>query len=158
MRAVTKPEGVRNQNGYSLTTGGRLLSIRPMVPPEFTLKISDKIPDEPRRNLESAVKCLEIGEHLAVAMLARRCVQASLKIKGIRDAAPLNMIHAARQQGVLSEMATKRAEAITFMGGKAAHPTDDPLLNAGESDATQGLQMVRRVLLELFDPGQLETI
>ena len=154
--ATTEPHWKHSRNGgYSFTTGGRLLSVQPVIPPELALRISDKIPHEVRRNLESAIRCLEIGEYQAVAMLCRRCVQTALKVKGIRDAAPIRMIHAAHQQGVLSELANKQADAVTFMGGKAAHPTDDTLLDVKESDVRQGLQMVRRVLLELFDPQRL---
>ena len=63
-------------------SGGRLLSIEPAVPPELILVDSRKIPGEPRWNLESAVRCLEIEEFTAAAMLCRRCVQSALKIKG----------------------------------------------------------------------------
>lgn len=135
--------------------GGRLLSIEPTVPPELILGVSRKIPDEPRQALESAVRCLEIGELTAAAMLCRRCVQSALKIKGIPDGTPLRMIHIAHAKETLTELAKKQAEAITFMGNKAAHPQDDPLLNLADSDIRQGLQMLRRILLEIFDPDQL---
>ena len=135
--------------------GGRLLSIVPTVPPELILGISRKIPDAPRQDLDSAVKCLEISEFTASAILCRRCVQAALKIRGIPDNRPMRMIHIAHAQGMLSEIAKRQAEAVTFMGDKAAHPQNDPLLNLSESDIKQGLQMVRRILLELFDPDQL---
>ena len=134
------------------------MSIEPVVPPELVVGSSDKIPDGPRHDLESAVRCLEIGEFLATAMLCRRCVQSALKMKGIREDTPSKMINIARQQNVLSELAKKQSDAVTFMGNKAAHATDDPLLNLVESDVRQGLQMVRRILLELFDPDQLDVV
>ena len=68
------------------------------------------------------------------------------------------MINIARQRGTLSELAKKQSDAVTFMGNKAAHPPDDPLLKLVESDIRQGLQMVRRILLELFDPDQLAVV
>ena len=138
--------------------GGRLLSIEPAVPPELILADSSKIPNEPRRNLESAVRCLEIEEFTAAAMLCRRCVQSALKIKGVPEGTPSKMINIARQQGTLSELAKKQSDAVTFMGNKAAHPHDDPMLNLADSDVRQGLQMVRRILLELFDPDQLAVV
>ena len=144
--------------GRSVTTGGRLLSIEPVVPTEIVVGDSDKIPDGPRQDLESAVRCLEIGEFRATAMLCRRCVQSALKIKGIPENGPSKMINTARQRGTLSELARRQSDAVTFMGDKAAHPLDDPLLNLVESDARQGLRMVRRVLLELFEPDQLAVV
>ena len=146
------------KDGHSLTTGGRLLSIEPVVPPELIVGGSEKIPDGPQQDLESAVRCLEIGEYRATAMLCRRCIQSALKIKGIPEDSPSRMINIARQRGTLTELAKKQSDAVTFMGGKAAHPEDDPLLNLAESDIRQGLQMVRRILLELFDPDQLSVV
>ena len=146
------------RSGSSLTVGGRILSIEPVVPPELVVGSSDKIPDGPRQDLESAVKCLEIREFLATAMLCRRCVQSALTIKGVPEGTPSRMINVAHQQGMLSELAKKQSDAVTFMGNKAAHATDDPLLNLVESDVRQGLQMVRRILLELFDPDQLTVV
>ena len=146
------------RNELLLTAGGRLLSIQPVVPTELVIGYTDKIPDGPRQDLESAVKCLEIGELRATAMLCRRCVQSALKTKGIPEDTPSRMINIARQRGTLSESAKKQSDAVTFMGNKAAHPLDDPLLNLAESDIRQGLQMVRRILLELFDPDQLTVV
>ena len=59
---------------------------------------------------------------------------------------------------MISDLAHKQSEAVTFMGNKSAHPNDDELLDVGESDARQGLQMVRRVLLELYDQDKLAAI
>ena len=146
------------RGGRYLTPGGRLLSIEPVVSPELVVGYSREIPDGPRQDLESAVRCLEIGEFRASAMLCRRCVQSALKIKGIPEDAPSKMINIARQRGTLSELAKKQSDAVTFMGDKAAHPLDDPLLELGQSDIRQGLQMVRRILLELFDPDQLALV
>ncbi len=53
---------------------------------------------------------------------------------------------------------TKQSDSVTFMGNKAAHPHDDPMLDLADSDVRQGLQMVRRILLELFDPDQLAVV
>ena len=72
------------RRGRSLTPGGRLLSIEPVVPAELVVGDSAKIPDGPRQDLESAVRCLEIGEFRATAMLCRRCVQSALKIREYR--------------------------------------------------------------------------
>ena len=118
------------RGGRPLTPGGLLLSIEPVVPTDLVLGDSDKIPDGPRHDLESAVRCLEIGQFQATAMLCRRCVQSALKTKGIPEDAPSRMIDIARQQGTLSELANKQSDAVTFMGNKAAHPLDDPLLNS----------------------------
>ena len=144
--------------GHSHTAGGRLLSIEPVVPSELVLSGWEKIPDGPRQDLESAVRRLELGEFQATAMLCRRCVQSALKTKRIPEDAPSQMISIARQRGTLSELAKKQSDAVTFMGHKAAHPLEDPLLNLVESDIRQGLQMVRRILLELFDPDQLAVV
>ena len=65
------------------------------------------------------------------------------------------MLNIAKDQGLISEMAYKQADAIKFMGNKSAHPIDDDLLNVGESDVRQGLQMARRVLLEVYDKDKL---
>ena len=138
--------------------GGRLLSIEPAVPPELILADSPKIPDEPRQDLESAVRCLEIEEFKAAAVLCRSCVQSALKIRGIPEGAPSRMINIARQREVISELAKKQSDAVTFMGNKAAHPQDDPMLNLLGADIRQGLQMVRRILLELFDPDQVAVV
>ena len=146
------------RGGRSLTAGGRLLSIEPVVSPELVVGGFEKIPDGPRQDLESAVRCFEIGEYRATAMLCRRCIQSALKFKGIPEDTPSRMINIARQRGRLTELAKKQSDAVTFMGGKAAHPDDDPLLNLVESDIRQGLQMVRRILLELFDPDQLSVV
>lgn len=156
-RTVATTEPVY-QGGHLRTPGGRLLSIKPIVPTEVVV-VGDtrKIPDGPRQDLESAIKCLEIGELRATAVLSRRCVQSALRIQGIPEDSPSKMINLARQRGTLSELAKRQSDAVTFMGGKAAHPQSDPLLNLVESDIRQGLQMVRRVLLELFDPDQLNT-
>lgn len=137
------------------TSGGRLLSIKPVVPVELVLGISKKIPAELRQDLDSAVRCFEIEEYRATAMLSRRCIQSALKNRGIPESTPSRMVNIARQQGVLSELAKKQSDAVTFMGNKAAHPQDDPLLDLSKSDVVQGLQMVRRILLELFDPDRL---
>ena len=144
--------------GRQQTAGGRPLSVKPVVPTELTMGYSDNIPDGPRQDLESAVRCLEIGEFLATAMLCRRSVQSALKLRGIPEDTPSRMINKARQQGTLSELAKRQSDAVTFMGNKAAHPLEDPLLNVVESDVRQGLQMVRRILLELFDPDQLAVV
>ena len=153
--ATSKPV---SSGSRSRLSGGRLLSIEPIVPVELAMRGSDKIPDGPRQDLESAVRCLEIREFRATAMLCRRCIQSALKTKGIPEDTPSKMINAAHQQGALSELAKKQSDAVTFMGNKAAHPLDDPLLNLVESDTRQGLQMVRRILLELFDPDQLTIV
>ncbi len=152
---VTKPVASRLR---SPIYGGRLLSIEPAVSPELILDASRKIPDGPRRDLESAVRCLEIQEFIASAMLARRCIQSALKIKGIPEGTPSRMINIARQNETISELAKKQSDAITFMGNKAAHPQDDPMLNLSGADIRQGLQMVRRILLELFDPDQIAVL
>ena len=107
--------------------GGRLLSIEPVVPTELALGISPKIPAELRQDLDSAIRCFEIGEHRATAMLCRRCIQSALKIQGVPEGSPTKMINIAKQQGVISEVAKKQSDAVTFMGNKAAHPQDDPL-------------------------------
>ena len=151
--AMSKPVW---ENGRLRIQGGRLLSIEPEVSGELTLSASDKIPDGPRQDLQSAVRCLEIREYLATAMLCRRCIQSALKLKGIPEDTPAKMINTARQQNMLSELARKQSDAVTFMGNKAAHPHTDPLLDLREPDVRQGLQMVRRILLELFDPDQLD--
>ena len=136
-------------------SGGRLLSIKPVVPVEMVLGISKKIPTELRQDLDSAVKCFEIEEYKSTAMLCRRCVQSALKNRGIPEDSPSRLVNIARRRGVLSELAKKQSEAVTFMGNKAAHPQDDPLLDLSKSDVLQGLQMVRRILHELFDPDRL---
>ena len=91
-------------------------------------------------------------------MLCRRCVQSALKIQGVPEGPPTRMVNIARQQDVISELAKRQSDAVTFMGDKAAHPQDDPLLHLSESDTRQGLQMVRRILLELFDPDKLPVL
>ena len=63
---TTKPV---SRFGHPRTEGGRFLSIEPVVPPELVLGDSRKVPDEPRQDLESAVKCLEIKEYRASAIL-----------------------------------------------------------------------------------------
>ena len=141
-------------NGVPIS-GGRLLSIKPVVPVEMVLGVSKKIPAELRQDIDSAVKCFEIAEYKATAILCRRCVQSALKNRGIPEDSPSRMVNIARQRGVLSELAKKQSDAVTFMGNKAAHPQDDPLLDLSKSDVLQGLQMVRRILLELFDPDRL---
>lgn len=152
--STTEPKWVRGEP----VIGGRLISVQAAVPADLALDISQKVPAELRQDLASAVKCFEMGEHRATAMLCRRIVQAALKIQGIREDLPTRMINVARQQGVLSELARKQSDAVTFMGNKAARPQDDPLLHLGASDTRQGLQMVRRLLLELFDPDKLAVV
>ena len=139
-------------------TGGRLISVEAIVPADLALGISKKVPAELRQDLESAVKCFEIGEYRATAMLCRRCVQSALKIQGIPEGPPTRMINIARQRDVISELAKRQSDAVTFMGDKAAHPQDDPLLHLSESDTRQGLQMVRRILLEVFDQDKLAIV
>ena len=156
-RVQQTTEPMWNREGKP-TSGGRLLSIKAVVPAELALGISRKVPVEVRQDLESAVKCFEIGEYSATAMLCRRCVQSALKIQGIPEGPPTKMINVARHQDVISELAKKQSDAVTFMGDKAAHPQDDPLLHLSESDTRQGLQMVRRILLELFDPDKLAVL
>lgn len=146
------------QIGGQWLPGGRLISVEPLIPPELVLGISDKIPEAPRRALESAVRCLEIGEYGAVAVFCRLSVQSALSDRGIGGTTPSGMINRAKSQDWISDLAHKQAEAVTFMGNKSAHPNDNLLLDVGESDARQGLQMVRRVLLELYDRGKLAAI
>ena len=153
-----KPTTNPMQIGDRLLLGGRLISIEPLIPPELVLGISDKIPGAPRRALESAVRCLEIGEYGAVAIFCRLSVQSALRDRGIGGTTPSGMINRANSQDLISDLAHKQSEAVTFMGNKSAHPNDDELLDVGESDARQGLQMIRRVLLELYDPGKLAAI
>ena len=154
LRPTTNPMQIGNQ----WLLGGRLISIEPVVPPELVLGVSDKIPEAPRQTLESAVKCLEIGEYGAVAMLCRLAIQTSLRDEGVGGTTPSGMINRAKSQDLISDLAHKQAEAVTFMGNKSAHPNEDELLNVRESDARQGLQMVRRILLELYDPDKLGVI
>ena len=145
-------------SGRSATSGGRLLSIKPIVPPELVVGISDKVPEEPRRDFEGAVRCFDIGVLRGSAVLLRRCVQSTLRLNGIEESTPTRMISVAHQMGILSELAKRQSDVVTFMGNKAAHPQDDPLLDLVESDIRQGMQMVRRLLLELFDPDQLSVV
>ena len=152
--STTEP---RSERGKAVT-GGRLLSIEAVVPADLALGISKQVPAELRQDLESAVKCFEIGEQRATAMLCRRIVHSALQIQGVREDSPSKMISIARNQNILSELARRQSDAVTFMGNKAAHPQDDPLLNLSESDTRQGLQMVRRILLELFDPDKLAVV
>ena len=145
-------------NRGTAVTGGRLISVDAVVPADLALGISNKVPTELWKDLESAVKCFEIGEIRATAMLCRRCVQSALKIQGIPEGPPTRMINIARQREVISELAKRQSDAVTFMGDKAAHPQDDPLLHLSQSDTRQGLQMVKRILLELFDPDKLAVV
>ena len=91
-------------------------------------------------------------------MFCRLSVQSALRNRGIGGTTPSGMINRAKNQDLISDLAHKQAEAVTFMGNKSAHPNDDELLDVGESDARQGLQMVRRVLLELYDREKLAAI
>ena len=153
-RRTTEPRRYRG----TPVSGGRVLSIEPVAPADLVLSISKKVPAELLQDLDSAVKCFEIGEYRATAMLCRRSIQLALKIQGVPEDTPTRMINIARRQGLLSELAKKQSDAVTFMGNKAAHPQDDLLLNLSKSDALQGLQMVRRLLLELFDPDKLVVV
>lgn len=153
--STTKPQW--NNRGEQ-KPGGRLLSIEPKVPAELALGISKKVPDGLRGDLESAVRCFEIGQYRAAAMLCRYAVQSALKTMGVPEG-PLNgMINRARHGSVISELAKRQADAVTFMGNKSAHPHDDPLVDVKETDVRQGLQMVRRIFLELFDPELLNVV
>ena len=88
-------------------------------------------------------------------MICRLSVQSALRDRGIGGTTPSGMINRAKSQYLISDLAHKQSEAVTFMGNKSAHPNDDELLNVGASDARQGSPDGKTCPARTVRPGQV---
>lgn len=104
---------------------------------------------------KDAARCLGAGVPKGAAVLCRYVVQLALKIKGIPENRPEEMVNIATAKKLLSPLADRQCKAATFMGGKAGHPQANWVENVTVDDAKQALLSTKRVLLELFHPEGL---
>ena len=136
--------------------GGRLLSIESAAPVETVRGLnSPPIPLEPYEAAQEAIKSLEIGAYRAAASMSRYTIQSALLDKGTPDRRPMDMVNYARQHNLVSDIVVSRCRAIVYIGNSGAHPQADVLKNIGRQDAIEGLRLMRRVLLEIYDPQSL---
>ena len=87
--------------------------------------------------------------------MSRYAIQSSLLERGIPDMNVMKMVHRARADGLLSNIAVSRCEAVIFIGNSGGHPQIEMIRRIGPEDALEGLRLARRVLLELYDPASI---
>ncbi len=133
--------------------GGVLLSpARAIGDPVLLEQIkSTIIPPSLIRDIEEAVRCLEVDAPRGSAVLCRHAIQEALIIKNVRDDRTVEqMVNIAHQTGILSEAAHRQCRAAVFLGTKAAHPQESWTDEIGQREARAALDLTQRVLLELF--------
>ncbi len=111
------------------------------------------IPADLYADYEDAVRCLGCGVPRAAAVMCRYTVQHALLARGAADGPPDKMVNAARQRGLLSEKAFRMCSTAVFIGGKGAHPQEQPADEVTNDDAKNSILATKTVLRELFTEG-----
>ena len=118
------------------------------------LDIPDKLPDELEQVLAEAVSCFEIGSYAGCIVLAGLFVEGMLKKAGIKGDRLVDMISAAHEAGIFSELGFHVATASRYFRNMGAHYSDD-LVSLTSSDARLVLEMVRKLAADVLVSGKL---
>jgi len=147
--------------------GGGLRTCRPFVDPELA------VPDEVGTHqgkawvlplywfaYGEAFMCLEGGAYRAAAVMCRLAMEHALRELGVPDGDTAQMIAYANGHAILQGKYKHMARSVGFFGGKGAHAQFEEAYKVGQTEATQGLRVVRDLLLGLFptewiDPDNL---
>ena len=125
-----------------------------------------EIPTDILLDLAEAAIDLGVNAYKSCVVMCRRCVQAVLLDKGIKDDTLENMIDRAKSTELgpghvlLSENLYQTAKAVRFFGNSGAHPLDPVLRAVGKLQAQLGLQVTKEILQWVYplkpdDPEQL---
>ena len=105
---------------------------------------------------DDALACLAIGAFKACATMGRLSLCHALITRGIEDAETETMINKAISNGWIAGKYKHLAKAVGWFGGKAGHPQDDPIFDVGQPEATQGMRILRELLVMLEAPPKWE--
>jgi hypothetical protein len=112
------------------------------------LDIPERLPDELEQVLAEAVSCFEVGSNAACVVLAGLFVEGMLKKAGIKGDRLVDMISAAHEAGLFSELGFHVATASRYFRNIGAHYSDE-LAQLTSSDARLVLEMVRKLAADV---------
>jgi hypothetical protein len=109
------------QNPLLIYNDGSTMYPFPLPSPTDT-----RIPENIRKDLDEAKKCLNIGASRACAVMARRAIQATCIDKGASKNKDLvGQINELKEKGVITEDIKDWAHTVRWVANDAAHPNKD---------------------------------
>lgn len=130
-----------------LANGGKLLGFYP----PGTEQLSAAAPAEIREDYEEAARCLHAGCFKASMVMSRRALQRTLKAQGCTQHKLVDAIKHAVESNILRKAFHPLAEEIREFGNLGAHPDDDQLSNANQSNAEEILAFINLIVEEFYD-------
>lgn len=109
------------------------------------------MPAEVYEDYLEAVKAVNIGAPKASLSMSRRALQAALKHKGATAENLYDQIEELKVSHLLTDATSNLAHGIRQFGNFGAHPSDDMLERVDLEDAKLALNVLRKVLRELYN-------
>ena len=108
------------------------------------------VPASVYQDYVEAVRAANVGAPRASLSMSRRALQSALKHRGAKSEKLYDQIEELAEAGALTQATKNLAHGIRQFGNFGAHPGDDQLEDVGLEDAKLALQVLRRVLRELY--------
>jgi hypothetical protein len=112
------------------------------------------VPAEVYRDYVEAVRAANIGAPRASVSMSRRALQSALKQKGAKTENLHDQIEELAASGHLTQATKSLAHGIRYFGNFGAHPANDILEDVRLEDAKLSLQVLRKVLKEMYGPAR----
>ena len=105
------------------------------------------IPDAIRADLDEAKRCFQVGAWRAVAVMARRAIQATAIDKGATKGNLVDQINALATKGVITNDVKEWATVVRWVGNDGAHPGSDAVT---KDDAEDILDLTEQLLTIVY--------
>jgi len=109
------------------------------------------VPREVLDDYIEAFKSFNVGAYKASVTMSRRALQQALEDKGANPKNSLyNQINELGDRGLLDKATVSLAHGVRHFGNYGAHPQDDLLNDVTRDDAKLALDVLKRIILKLY--------